>query len=334
MLPRPPEAAVSAGMLAHYRQTCRTRVQGRALPGASHRLGGLAVRPARVRGAGFLAGERDTREATCRIQSIVWERGHAGEGGGKGSKRACHASALRGLRTQLRQGRRWSCCRSDVLLADLLVDERLVDVRDDTAAGDGGLQAWGRRKGVRVGGTGRQHATEKGWQQVPGPQHAWEPATLEVPAHLDEGVQLLVTADGQLQVARRDALHLRGSNGHQGRGWWAAVVERLLWPQGGRTHAAKHGAGLSTPRTAAGPSAAAHQACPPTSSTASSGAAARSSNNGAAPLRPSRPAWRFMHAMRHAYSESSPHLKVLRRVARQLQHLGGQVLCGAGVCES
>lgn len=44
-----------------------------------------------------------------------------------------------------------------------LVDERLVDVGDDTAAGDGGL---------------------------------------------DEGVELLVAADGELQVARRDTLHL------------------------------------------------------------------------------------------------------------------------------
>ncbi|CAM9480745.1 unnamed protein product [Ectocarpus sp. 8 AP-2014] len=67
------------------------------------------------------------------------------------------------------------CCRSspvlfgsssssclDPLLGGL-VDERLVDVRDDTAARDGGL---------------------------------------------DERVQLLVTADRELQVARRDTLHL------------------------------------------------------------------------------------------------------------------------------
>ena len=49
------------------------------------------------------------------------------------------------------------------LLVLALVDERLVDVRDDTAARDGGL---------------------------------------------DERVELLVAADGELQVARRDALHL------------------------------------------------------------------------------------------------------------------------------
>lgn len=52
--------------------------------------------------------------------------------------------------------------RLDPLLCGL-IDERLVDVRDDTSAGDGGL---------------------------------------------DEGVQLFVTADGELQVARRDTLHL------------------------------------------------------------------------------------------------------------------------------
>ena len=45
-----------------------------------------------------------------------------------------------------------------------LVDQALVDVRDDTTTGDGGL---------------------------------------------DEGVKLLVTADGELEVARRDALHLQ-----------------------------------------------------------------------------------------------------------------------------
>ena len=55
-----------------------------------------------------------------------------------------------------------------VLLADLLVDQRLVDVGDHTAARD-------RR--------------------------------------LDERVELLITADGELQVARRDALHLRGCVG-------------------------------------------------------------------------------------------------------------------------
>lgn len=44
-----------------------------------------------------------------------------------------------------------------------LVDERLVDVRDHTTAGDGSL---------------------------------------------DEGVELLVTTDGELQVAGSDALHL------------------------------------------------------------------------------------------------------------------------------
>ena len=50
------------------------------------------------------------------------------------------------------------------LALDLLADEGLVDVRDDAAAGDGGL---------------------------------------------DEGVQLLVTSDGQLQVAGGDSLHLQ-----------------------------------------------------------------------------------------------------------------------------
>ena len=50
------------------------------------------------------------------------------------------------------------------LALNLLADEGLVDVRDDAAAGDGGL---------------------------------------------DEGVQLLVTSDGQLQVAGGDSLHLQ-----------------------------------------------------------------------------------------------------------------------------
>jgi len=54
------------------------------------------------------------------------------------------------------------------LLLAGLVDERLVDVRDDAAARDGGL---------------------------------------------DQGVQLLVTADGELQVAGRDALDLQRGRG-------------------------------------------------------------------------------------------------------------------------
>ena len=53
----------------------------------------------------------------------------------------------------------------------LLADERLVDVRDDAAAGDGGL---------------------------------------------DEGVQLLVSADGELEMAGGDTLHLQVLGGVTG----------------------------------------------------------------------------------------------------------------------
>jgi len=67
------------------------------------------------------------------------------------------------------------------LLLASLVDERLVDVGDDAAARDGGL---------------------------------------------DQGVQLLVTPDGQLQVAGRDALDLRGRTS-VGWWWWLRKSNRL-----------------------------------------------------------------------------------------------------------
>ena len=80
--------------------------------------------------------------------------------------------------------------RAQSLLLGGLVDQGLVDVRNDAAASNGRLAR----------PTQDEHAAH--------PQHLFKHETGQALAHLDQGVQLLITTDGKLQVARCNALHL------------------------------------------------------------------------------------------------------------------------------
>jgi hypothetical protein len=71
------------------------------------------------------------------------------------------------------------------------------------------MVAWGRGEGAVAAAVGKGGAIERQGsprQRTPAAAPRRSPLAR---THLDEGVQLLVTADGELQVARRDALHLR-----------------------------------------------------------------------------------------------------------------------------
>jgi hypothetical protein len=94
------------------------------------------------------------------------------------------------------------------LLADL-VDQRLVDVRDNTTTGDGCLHMKWHAHEMSV-----QHCAFRVFNRLQAPcslrcilgsMHEGKPSKM---THLDEGVQLLITTNSQLQVAGGDTLHL------------------------------------------------------------------------------------------------------------------------------
>jgi hypothetical protein len=100
----------------------------------------------------------------------------------------------------------------DLILLGRLVDERLVDVWNDTATSDGRLHSHGVCVNIGVQGWGVLTAEEQ---------------LVRAESHLDQRVELFITTDGELQMPGRDTLDLHGA---------VTVFDRLETQMSGCSH--------------------------------------------------------------------------------------------------
>lgn len=272
------------------------------------------------------------------------ETSKCGAGRAQAGRRA--RAPRRGCGRAARRRRGRVCSSLHVLLADLLVDERLVDVGDHTTARDGGLR-WGREvEGERALLTGGRRARARALHcphtQCPDahkPLDALKPSAPDT-VHMPTRPLLLVPsrrACGTLEVeplrARAPRPHraptlMRVSSSSSPRMAscrWRGVMRFTCGPEGirigaeevVRRHAVVERGGRRAPPASLPPIAAIHAA----QAIRVSLLGPRMEDTG--PARGRSPPGRAGRA----------HLEILGSVAGQLQHLGGQVLCArSGVC--